>query len=127
MIELGYEFGSRLKKGNVIAFDALLGAGKTTFVKGIGRALKVGEIITSPTFTIISEYYGTLPLFHMDFYRIDNQEELDLLGIDDFLYGEGISVVEWSGIAEPHLPLTTIKIRITISDNGNRIVIIDEA
>ncbi|MBI9103397.1 MAG: tRNA (adenosine(37)-N6)-threonylcarbamoyltransferase complex ATPase subunit type 1 TsaE [Spirochaetales bacterium] len=126
MIELGESFGKTLKKGAVIAFDAPLGAGKTTFTKGIGRALQINEIITSPTFTIISEYEGTLPFYHMDFYRIDDAEEIDLLGIDDFFYGNGICVVEWYGVAEPHLPDTTVRIIITINEDSSRKLVIQE-
>ncbi len=126
MIALGYELGLKLTRGDVVAFDAPLGAGKTTLTKGIGRALEVKEEITSPTFTIISEYEGKIPLFHMDFYRIDDQEELDLLGIEEFFYGQGVSVVEWSGIADPLLPKTTLFIHIKLLEGAEREVTFEE-
>lgn len=126
MVDLGYELGSTLKAGDVLAFDAPLGAGKTTLTKGIGKALDVQEEITSPSFTIISEYEGKIPLFHMDFYRIDDEEELELLGVEEFFYGSGVCVVEWSGIAAPLLPRHTVKIKIEIQQNGDRLVTLEE-
>jgi len=122
MVLLGEKIGKELIAGDVVAFDAPMGAGKTTLSKGIGRALEVDEEITSPTFTIISEYEGKIPLFHMDFYRIDDDEELMLLGIEEFFYGQGVSVVDGSGIATPLLPKTTSNIKIEICDNNERIV-----
>jgi tRNA threonylcarbamoyladenosine biosynthesis protein TsaE len=126
MIALGYEIGLTLAAGDVLAFDAPLGAGKTTLTKGIGKALAVEEEITSPTFTIISEYEGKVPLFHMDFYRIDDEEELELLGVEEFFYGSGICVVEWSGIAAPLLPHHTRKIKIELKPTGERLVMLEE-
>jgi len=126
MVDLGFEMGSTLKAGDVLAFQAPLGAGKTTLTKGIGKALGVQEEITSPTFTIISEYEGRIPLFHMDFYRIDDEEELELLGVEEFFYGSGVCVVEWSGIAAPLLPLHAVKIIIELKENGARLVSLEE-
>ena len=126
MSALGYEIGLTLAPGDVLAFDAPLGAGKTTLTKGIGKALAVQEEITSPTFTIISEYQGKVPLFHMDFYRIDDEEELELLGVEEFFYGSGICVVEWSGIAAPLLPRHSRRIKITLEPTGERLVMLEE-
>ena len=86
MINLGRSIGEGLKPGDVVAFEAPLGAGKTTLTKGIAQALEVEEEITSPTFTIISEYPGKIPLFHMDFYRITQEEDLETLGVEEFFY-----------------------------------------
>ena len=124
-INAGISVGSKLVPGSVIALRGTLGAGKTTFVKGIARKLEISDVITSPTFTIISEYYGKLPLYHMDLYRIDSEEEFELLGIDEMIYGKGVSVIEWSEKAENILPDNHIKIDIEIKENNSRVISID--
>jgi tRNA threonylcarbamoyladenosine biosynthesis protein TsaE len=86
-----------LGPGAVVLFSAGLGAGKTTFTKGIALGLGIEETLTSPTYTIISEYHGRLDLYHIDLYRINDAEELENLGLRDILGGSGVSVVEWSG------------------------------
>ena len=78
-----------------MSLEGSLGAGKTTMAKGIIAGLGCKELVTSPTFTIISEYSGRIPIYHMDLYRIEEPEELEQLGIDDYLYGQGVSLVEW--------------------------------
>ena len=123
---LGRAFAEELKPGSVVAFDAPLGAGKTTFVKGMGEGLGIREIITSPTFTIISEYPGNTALYHMDFYRVKDEEELALLGVEEYLYGSGICAVEWSGVADALLPPSTIRISIKILETGARSVSVNE-
>ena len=95
-IELGKKIGSLLKKGDVIAMQGTLAAGKTTITKGIAQALNISDPITSPTFCLISEYYGTMPLYHMDVYRLDGEEDFVNLGTDDMIYGDGVSIIEWS-------------------------------
>jgi len=126
MTALGLEFSRNLVPGTVLAFEAPLGAGKTTFIKGLGRGLEIPETITSPTYTIISEYYGRLPLYHMDFYRIRDPEELSLLGVEEFFYGRGICAVEWCGIAAALLPPGTIRISMEIREDGSRLVAVAE-
>ena len=74
-IKIGEKIGLSLKKGDIIAYKGTLAAGKTTLTKGIAKALQVDEVITSPTFTLISEYYGKLPLYHFDVYRLDSVED----------------------------------------------------
>lgn len=93
---LGEYIGSRLSKGDVIAFQGTLAAGKTTMTKGIARGLGIDENVTSPTFTLISEYRGRLPLYHMDVYRLDSTDDFVNLGVEELLYGDGVCVVEWS-------------------------------
>jgi tRNA threonylcarbamoyladenosine biosynthesis protein TsaE len=85
-----------LRPGSVILLRAGLGAGKTTLTKGIALGLGIRETVTSPTYTIISEYHGRLDLYHIDLYRIDDPGELENLGLRDILGGSGASVVEWS-------------------------------
>ena len=95
-IALGVRIGNKLKKGDVIAMQGTLAAGKTTITKGIAQALGISDTITSPTFCLISEYYGKMPLYHMDVYRLEGGEDFVNLGTDDMIYGDGVSIIEWS-------------------------------
>lgn len=104
----------------MVALEGLLGAGKTTFVKGIAQALEIDEQITSPTFTIVSEYRGALPLYHIDLYRIGSSEEIELLGLEELIYGDGISVVEWADKA-PELFLDPLRIVFEITGPEDRL------
>lgn len=101
-----------LEAGSVLALDGDLGAGKTRFSQALARSLDVPGIVNSPTFTIIKEYEGgRLPLYHMDVYRI-TLEEADELGLDDYFYGEGVTIVEWASRIEPILPAERLSIYI---------------
>src|SRR3954468_21490796 len=92
----------RLLSGDVIALEGDLGAGKTAFTKGLAKGLEVTRTVNSPTFTIIKEYQGRLPLYHMDVYRVaDAYEDL---GFDEYFEGEGVTVVEWAHLIEEQLP-----------------------
>ena len=93
---LGEWLADRLEPGAVIAFTGDLGAGKTAFTRGLARGLGVAERVTSPTFTIVNEYEGRLPLFHFDMYRLGSSEELFDIGWEDYLARGGICAVEWS-------------------------------
>ena len=124
-IELGKKIGKLLKKGDIIAMQGTLAAGKTTITKGIAQALGITETITSPTFCLISEYEGTMPLYHMDVYRLDGTEDFINLGTDDMLYGDGVSIIEWSEKIMDELPSNTIVLKITPQDDGTRLIEID--
>ena len=124
-IELGKKIGKLLKKGDIIAMQGTLAAGKTTITKGIAQALGITETITSPTFCLISEYQGTMPLYHMDVYRLDGREDFINLGTDDMLYGDGVSIIEWSEKIMDELPSNTIVLKITPQDDGTRLIEID--
>ena len=124
-IELGKKIGKLLKKGDIIAMQGTLAAGKTTITKGIATALGITETITSPTFCLISEYQGTMPLYHMDVYRLDGTEDFINLGTDDMLYGDGVSIIEWSEKIMDELPKSTIVLKITPQDDGSRLIEID--
>lgn len=101
-----------------------LAAGKTTITKGIAQALDISEEITSPTFCLISEYYGKMPLYHMDVYRLDGTEDFINLGVDDMLYGDGVCIIEWSEKIMDELPKNTIILRILPQyDNSRKIEI----
>lgn len=119
-IELGYKIGQKLKKGNILAMQGTLAAGKTTITKGIAKALEISDTITSPTFCLISEYYGKMPLYHMDVYRLEGSEDFENLGTEDMLYGDGVCIIEWSEKIMDSLPKETIIINIQPQDDGSR-------
>ena len=124
-IELGKKIGKCLKKGDVIAMQGTLAAGKTTITKGIAKALEIEDTITSPTFCLISEYEGKLPLYHMDVYRLDNEEDFANLGTEDMIYGDGVSIIEWSEKVMNELPKKTIILKIQPQEDGSRIISIE--
>lgn len=119
-ISLGKKIGSKLKKGDIIAMQGTLAAGKTTITKGIAQSLGISEDITSPTFCLISEYYGKIPLYHMDVYRLDGTDDFINLGVDDMLYGDGVCIIEWSEKIMDELPKNTIILRIMPQEDGSR-------
>lgn len=101
-----------LKPGMTLLLKGDLGAGKTTFTKGIGEGLAVGRIVKSPTYTIVREYVkGKLPLYHIDLYRL-TENEVSELGLDEYFDGEGISVVEWPSVAPEELPEEYLEIEL---------------
>ena len=124
-IEFGKKIGSKLKKGDILAMQGTLAAGKTTITKGIAQALGINETITSPTFCLISEYEGKMPLYHMDVYRLDGAEDFANLGTEDMLYGEGVSIIEWSEKIMEELPHKTIILKLEPHDDGARTITIE--
>ncbi len=124
-MEAGAAFAGSLKAGDVVAIHGDLGAGKTVFVKGIARGLGVAELVTSPTFTILREYAGRLPLFHFDVYRITDAGEMEDTGYFEIAGGEGVAVIEWAEKIEQLLPESRIDVSIekTDTDSERRIVI----
>lgn len=111
-VALGERLGALLRPGDIIALEGNLAAGKTTITKGIARALGVDDTITSPTFCLVSEYAGKMPLYHFDVYRLQGADDFANLGADEMLYGNGVCVIEWSEKIIEELPSRTIKIRI---------------
>ncbi len=116
-IALGEKLGKMLEKGTTIALKGDLAGGKTTFTKGIGRALNVKSIINSPTFTILKIHEGDMPLYHIDAYRLENNE-YDL-GISEY-EDEGIMVVEWPEYYDHYLPKEYIEVDFTYIDDDTR-------
>jgi len=95
--EIGRRFANNVDMGSVLALEGDLGSGKTQFTKGLVAGLGSSIPVTSPTFTIIHEYPGgCLPVYHFDFFRLEDQESVARLGLDDYLFGDGISVIEWA-------------------------------
>jgi tRNA threonylcarbamoyladenosine biosynthesis protein TsaE len=101
---LGEALGALLQLGDMVLLTGDLGAGKTTLTQGIGAGLGVRELINSPTFTILKEYEGRLPLYHFDLYRIESPDEIYALGFDDYFQADGVSVVEWAERGDPEEP-----------------------
>ena len=102
---LGERLAAFLQAGDFIALDGELGAGKTTISQGIAAGLGVTELVNSPTFTLIHEYTtGRLPFYHFDVYRIGDIEEMDEIGYEDYVYGEGVCLIEWANLIEEILP-----------------------
>lgn len=118
---LGALLGALLRPGDVALLDGPLGAGKTALTQGIGAGLGVRGAINSPTFTLLKEYEGRLPLYHFDLYRIEDPEELFALGFEDYFGGEGVCVVEWAdrGVAADGATIWPASwLRISIATDG---------
>ena len=110
---LGMEMGTAAKAGQVFTLVGDLGVGKTVFTKGLAKGLEIEEPISSPTFTIVQVYDdGRLPFYHFDVYRIGDVEEMDEIGYEDYVYGEGVSLIEWANLIEEILPEHYTEIRI---------------
>ncbi len=116
-----------LKAGDVVALSGDLGTGKTAFVQGLAKALGVTEYVSSPTFTIVNCYEGRLPVYHFDVYRIDDEDEMYEIGYEEYVYGDGISIIEWPELISGILPEKRYDITITkntdIHDDYREIVI----
>jgi tRNA threonylcarbamoyladenosine biosynthesis protein TsaE len=121
--EVAAELAPDLKAGSVLALVGDLGAGKTEFVKGLAAGLGSPAVVTSPTFTLIHEYLGgRLPLYHMDFYRLSSEDELDEIGFDDYLSQAGICAVEWANRFPERIPGTAIWVTLSIAENNERLI-----
>lgn len=102
---LGKKIGQGCKVGQVYTLVGDLGVGKTVFTQGLAKGLEIEEAISSPTFTIVQEYEeGRLPFYHFDVYRIGDIEEMDEIGFDDYVYGQGVCLVEWANLIEELIP-----------------------
>ena len=124
-IAVGEKLGASMDSGDVIALYGDLGAGKTTIIRGIAQGLGISSRVTSPTFTIVNEYPGKIPLFHFDMYRIADKDELFEIGWDEYLERDGICIVEWSENIEGAFPPGTIRIRIDKLDENKRSITIN--
>lgn len=103
--ELGKEVGASAKSGDVFTLEGDLGVGKTIFTKGLAYGLGVREDVVSPTFTIVQEYEdGRIPFYHFDVYRIGDVEEMDEIGYEDYIHGDGVCLIEWANLIEEILP-----------------------
>ena len=123
--KLAEDIAAVVKKGSVISLRGTLGAGKTVFAKGFARALGIEEAIVSPTFTLIQEYEGNRKLYHMDLYRLSGEDEFEAMGAEDYLYSDGVTLIEWSEKIESLLPDDTIYINISINEDLSRTIEIE--
>ena len=120
LIQWGQRLGKLLRAGDVLVLTGDLGAGKTTFTKGLALGLGISQMIKSPTYTIVREYEGRLPLYHLDVYRIgDDPDSIDL---DDFLFGEGVTVIEWGELLGKNLPEDYLKLSLLKKEDGRELV-----
>ena len=111
--DLGKKLGADAKPGQIVCIDGDLGVGKTVFTKGFAEGLGVGDDVVSPTFTIIQEYTdGRLPMYHFDVYRIGHPDEMYDIGYEEYFYGDGVCLVEWSSRIEELLPEESVHINI---------------
>lgn len=121
-IELAQNFESEKFPNMIICLDGELGSGKTVFTKGIANALGINESITSPTYTIIKEYDGELPLYHMDVYRLDGNTEG--VGIEEYFTKGGVVVIEWADTIKDILPKERLEIEFRVVDENKRVLIL---
>ena len=111
--QLGFEIGEKAVPGQVYTMVGDLGVGKTVFTQGMARGLEIEEPISSPTFTIVQVYdEGRLPFYHFDVYRIGDVSEMDEIGYEDYIYGDGVALIEWANLIEEILPNNCISITI---------------
>lgn len=112
-----------LQPGDIITLEGELGAGKTTFTKGIAQGLGVKRMVNSPTFTIVKEYDGRIPLYHMDAYRLEHSEED--IGFSEYFNGKGLSVIEWAKFIEEFLPTERLNVKINYLGENSRLIEFD--
>jgi len=117
--------GQLVHGGDVICMTGDLGAGKTTFTQAFAKGLDVEDYVTSPTFTLIHEYDGRVPLYHFDVYRINHVSEMEDLGYEEYFYGNGVCVIEWASLIEEVLPKDRLWIEIKVTGIESRQICVD--
>ena len=119
LINLGERLGTLLQKNDVLILSGELGAGKTTFTKGLAKGLGIRQMIKSQTYTIVREYEGRLPLYHLDVYRIEG--DADSIDLDEFLFGGGVTVIEWGHLLGEDLPDSYLELELLKEADGRRL------
>ena len=118
---LGSRLARHLTKGDIVCLSGELGSGKTTFTKGIARGLRIHHHqVVSPSFVLLNRYAGRIPLFHFDFYRVVEPQEISAIGCEEYLYDDGIAVVEWAERLGPLLPRDYIAVRFLTTGEDRR-------
>jgi len=127
-VGLGEKLASGLEKGDVVALYGDLGSGKTTFTKGIGQGLGVKDsrYINSPTFVLIKEYEARIPLYHMDLYRLDNLQAIEEIAATEYIYGDGVTIIEWAEKIKGLLPKRHIAVNFVIKDENKREITVED-
>lgn len=110
--KIGVLIGSRVNSGDIVCLIGDLGTGKTHLTKGIAKGLDIKDHITSPTFTIVNEYIGRLKLYHFDVYRVNDPDEIAAIGFDEYIFSDGVSVIEWANYIEELIPPNNLSITI---------------
>ena len=118
--DIAYKIGKWVSNGMILTLEGDLGAGKTTFTKGLAKGLGINRNVNSPTFNIIKEYQGRIPLYHMDVYRLESGG--DDIGLDDYLFGDGVCVIEWTSRIEDLLPMERLDIKIFREGENQRCI-----
>lgn len=125
-INLGVEIGKRAQSGDIICLIGDLGTGKTHITKGIATGLGIQDHITSPTFNIVNEYNGRHKLYHFDVYRVNDPDEIEAIGFDEYIFGDGVTIIEWANYIEELIPKEHTKITIEkLPDKGENFRKID--
>ena len=121
-IRIGKTIGSSLQAGDVVALMGELGAGKTQFIKGLAQGIGVGKsaYVSSPSFTLINEYKGKIPFYHIDLYRLEEEKEAEELGLEEYFYGEGITAIEWADRIPSLLPGELLRVNIHYTGKQTR-------
>ena len=120
-MDLARKVGEESVRGDIICLKGELGAGKTHFVKGFVTAFGISQdSVSSPTFSIINEYHGELPVYHFDFYRLENVQEALEIGTEEYFYGDGVSIIEWPERIEALLPGNVKEIQIASINKTTR-------
>ena len=125
--EIGVRLGQQLNPGDIVALIGDLGAGKTCLTQGIARGVGIykDQIVNSPSYILINEYEGKMPVYHIDLYRLQHLEEIIDLGLEEYLEGDGICVIEWADRMGRLLPQNCIHVRITGADEFTRTIEVD--
>ncbi|MGL5641173.1 MAG: tRNA (adenosine(37)-N6)-threonylcarbamoyltransferase complex ATPase subunit type 1 TsaE [Paraclostridium sp.] len=121
--DIGYKLGNLLTPKSIVCLIGDLGAGKTTMTQSLAQALKVDDYITSPTFTIVNEYEGKMPLYHFDVYRIGSSDEMYDIGFDEYINGDGVCIIEWANLIEDILPDEYLYIEMNYKETGREMIL----
>ncbi len=121
--EIGHKLGQLLTPKSVICLIGDLGAGKTTMTQSLAKSLEVDDYITSPTFTIVNEYEGRMPLYHFDVYRIGSSDEMYDIGFDEYINGDGVCIIEWANLIEDILPEEYLYIEMNYKETGREMIL----
>ncbi|MCL5103970.1 MAG: tRNA (adenosine(37)-N6)-threonylcarbamoyltransferase complex ATPase subunit type 1 TsaE [Armatimonadetes bacterium] len=124
-MEFGEALGRKLRAGDVVALFGDLGAGKTTLTKGIAKGMNVEEEVHSPTFTLIHEHLGPTPLYHVDLYRLETEAEVESIGIEEYIHGDGVTVIEWADRMKSMLPQERLDIELRRKAGDERALVIE--